>query len=489
MIERSTANDTSGTCEVAVTALRSSWTRVELALRRILSDIALRTLAANLDTLLKFQETCLMDIHTTLAAARYKLTQSQDLQGQDSAQEVFNKSSILQRTLNAFVNDVEKDIVMLEISCQLLSRLAEMEPNTSLTTDQLKISNHEPLPLIQHIRALVNDHLGNPLTHPPFIEANVYEVLEPLGPVTVSAWKGRGQDGRTNVILNDTAYPDSVPPPIIRKTVQDLAYMLSPPEVMLFNMPQCTALVRHGPTKFRYVLSLPNECITLTSLRSKYDEAEPSLSVKISYAKALCRAVMFLHTANSVHKSIRPDNIIVTNGSLIEQRNLFLIGLEQIRSHSDHSALRSDMQWYKNIYRHPDRQGLYVQEYYLVQHDIYSLGVCLLELGLWFSFVVASLHNGVQVPTPSSRLEMDDLSQGRVKARSVQQHFIRMAETLLPAKVGDIYTQVVLTCLTCLEEGRTNRFNEPKTFDDEEGLLVGVAFIEKIMLRLENIVI
>lgn len=41
-----------------------------------------------------------------------------------------------------------------------------------------------------------------------------------------------------------------------------------------------------------------------------------------------------------------------------------------------------------DIYRHPKRQGLQLDERYNMKHDIYSLGVCLLEIGLWEPFIV-----------------------------------------------------------------------------------------------------
>jgi len=229
-----------------------------------------------------------VEVHTTIGAVLYKLKQSQDPQHQSSPLGASGKGSIMERALDSLAKDIEKDIVMFETSCQLLSRLTEMTSENSSTNNQSKLPSFEPLPLMQHIRTLVNDQFATQLTSPAFIEASSYKVLDPLGPNTVSAWKGRSQDGKTYVILNDTAYPDNVPPPIIRKTVQHLAYMLSPSEVMLFGLPQCIALIRHGPTKFRYVLSLPAECVTPVSLRSKYTDVEPSLSVKISYAKTLC---------------------------------------------------------------------------------------------------------------------------------------------------------------------------------------------------------
>lgn len=49
--------------------------------------------------------------------------------------------------------------------------------------------------------------------------------------------------------------------------------------------------------------------------------------------------------------------------------------------------MQGDDKWQDNLYRHPERQGKNPEESYTMHHDVYSLGVCLLEIGLWTSFV------------------------------------------------------------------------------------------------------
>jgi hypothetical protein len=91
-----------------------------------------------------------------------------------------------------------------------------------------------------------------------------------------------------------------------------------------------------------------------------------------------------------------------------------------------------------------------------------------------------------------------------------------MAETLLPAKMGQKYTDIVLLCLQCLDTASVNASasvsqatlssastvggsdgkekDKEKTaageFDDiydEDGIVVGVKYIEKILLRMQEI--
>lgn len=44
-------------------------------------------------------------------------------------------------------------------------------------------------------------------------------------------------------------------------------------------------------------------------------------------------------------------------------------------------------EWFKDIYRHPDQQGANIKTQHNMGHDIYSLGVCLIEIALWETFV------------------------------------------------------------------------------------------------------
>jgi hypothetical protein len=64
-----------------------------------------------------------------------------------------------------------------------------------------------------------------------------------------------------------------------------------------------------------------------------------------------------------------------------------LVGFGNFRDAEGGTLRSGDTLWEKNIYRHPRRQGQKPQDDYIMQHDIYSLGVCLLELGLWESLL------------------------------------------------------------------------------------------------------
>jgi hypothetical protein len=45
--------------------------------------------------------------------------------------------------------------------------------------------------------------------------------------------------------------------------------------------------------------------------------------------------------------------------------------------------------------------------------------------------------------------------------------------------MGDKYTDIVVTCLTCLDESNTD-FGDDSEFEDADGVLIGVRYIEKV---------
>ena len=69
----------------------------------------------------------------------------------------------------------------------------------------------------------------------------------------------------------------------------------------------------------------------------------------------------------------------------------------------------------------------------------------------------------------------------RSRASSLKRKFVKMAREKLPSLMGCKYTQVVVSCLTCLDRDNDG-FGDQREFEDEDGLLVGVRFIERVSL-------
>ena len=131
--------------------------------------------------------------------------------------------------------------------------------------------------------------------------------------------------------------------------------------------------------------------ITATQGKTRLPAAHP-LDSRFAVAQSLSTALFFVHSVGFVHKDITSHNILILErpGSNAEQRfphalgNPFLVGFEFLRSDygmSDQTnGVRPSL---SKIYQHPDRNFSTPPPRYGKAHDVYSLGMVLLELGLW----------------------------------------------------------------------------------------------------------
>ncbi|KAF4919596.1 Raf-like protein serine/threonine-protein kinase [Colletotrichum viniferum] len=234
-----------------------------------------------------------------------------------------------------------------------------------------------------------------------------------------------------------------------------------------------------------------------TSLRHHLlQERRFSLNRILDIAKQLARAVSFIHTFDFVHKNIRPETIIILpdHGSdpPCEFGSAYLLGFDSFRNVNFHTLKIGDDAWERNLYRHPTRQGIQAQQPYIMQHDVYSLGVCLLELGLWDTFVGyqsdAGEASSEKVPGTGLGLGLDDFKfqPGNIEQTiNIKKRLVNLAKTGLPARMGDKYASTVITCLTCLDEDSEELGGED--MQDADGILVGVRFIEKVLMKLGDI--
>jgi serine/threonine protein kinase len=270
-------------------------------------------------------------------------------------------------------------------------------------------------------------------------------------------------------------------------TICALAKRLKKIEAVELGILKCSGVLKLPPAtdsrnncSTRFVFPLPATLAEPQSLRALIlsGNVASTLDGRFSLAKQLAKAVMFLHSTGFVHKNIRPETILVLQD---EQRepHAILTGFEYFRLEEGQTLQQGDELWETNLYRHPTRQGTRPEEMYSMQHDIYSLGVCLLEIGLADSLVQFDASGG---PIPS-RLMTDQAPappEGKRRKPSVtKQALVRIAETSLPVKMGRKYASTVVTCLTCLDRTE-NSFGTESEFLDENGLLVGVRFIEKV---------
>ncbi|KAL6788737.1 hypothetical protein J3E68DRAFT_415596 [Trichoderma sp. SZMC 28012] len=160
--------------------------------------------------------------------------------------------------------------------------------------------------------------------------------------------------------------------------------------------------------RFLFAHSSPNYIFSMMTLAESIEfDPFPAVSYslnhcfKISYK--IAEAVFFLHTAGFLHKNITSSSVVVVRSQHTRQRKIvsrddngevYLMGFDLIRGeeaatykqgtftgHKDYSTLQSI--WGNDVFQHPDRLQGANSPRYIQSYDIYSLGVVLLEIGIW----------------------------------------------------------------------------------------------------------
>ncbi|KAL3468908.1 hypothetical protein BJX99DRAFT_265694 [Aspergillus californicus] len=118
----------------------------------------------------------------------------------------------------------------------------------------------------------------------------------------------------------------------------------------------------------------------------------PNVQSRLELATELARAVVSVHKVGFVHKNIRPRSVLVIQGKPPSNNciGVFLYKWTAARNMNSVSSHLGEDLWQQAIYQHPDRQSRYAMGGFEPCHDVYSLGVCLLEIFLWRPFTVAS---------------------------------------------------------------------------------------------------
>jgi hypothetical protein len=282
------------------------------------------------------------------------------------------------------------------------------------------------------------------------------------GDDTTLVVKDRNEDNRTARLLEKTTGGDLAPrgrvffeckpyelrrrakepSEAVKQEVARLARLLSFPRARNtgFQTLQCVAVVKDElrPPKGAYVFAfeLPRDLfpddkdpVTLWQAISSGTLSRPTLEERFAMARCLVQTIANLHSVDWLHKSIRSENIIFGyHSSRQDYEHPLLVGFEFSRDEKDRSTTEQDDRLERNIYRHPDRQGP-PEKRFNALHDIYSLGVVLLEIGLWR---LAALFE-----EDYKDMEAEDIM------RSLMEH----ATDRLPHYMGSGYTSAVLACM------------------------------------------
>jgi hypothetical protein len=142
--------------------------------------------------------------------------------------------------------------------------------------------------------------------------------------------------------------------------------------------------------------------------------------------------------------------------------SVYLIYWKDMLQRGERSGKRP-LTWYDDIYRHPQQQGKEAAIWKPnMGHDIYSLGVCLLEIALWEPLAWRVTEHGNPQVSPrlvsgaNSNRGKEDVMRIKLRdqqgANEVKENLVDITERKVPGRMGSRYASIVQTCLTCLDK-------------------------------------
>lgn len=205
----------------------------------------------------------------------------------------------------------------------------------------------------------------------------------------------------------------------------------------------------HQPESKRYafVFAFPEHAqrsipMSLNALISADNiKSQLSLPDRFSMAQTITKTLAAFQSAQWVHKSVRSQSIVLFSASEDEHitmiKSPYLVNFEYSRQEKANTLMASIDNLEKSLYCHPDRNPPIVP--FSRIHDIYALGVVLLEIGLWCTAL--DIYNQYR-----SRMTETAKAQ-RHSSRQVKALLVDAAKNRLSHHMGPAYTTAVLKCL------------------------------------------
>jgi hypothetical protein len=211
--------------------------------------------------------------------------------------------------------------------------------------------------------------------------------------------------GDTQLILVTRDFPPNVDPSTAEfdklvSGVGQLAVVLSCLDLAInISLLKVAHYIYDLPTrKFIFAQTVPYRVGSMDTLetllnRSPFPHIYAPLDQRLRVAYKLAEAVFFLHTAGFVHKNITSLSVAILEKANQERGNIFpfsigdpyLLGFDVIRTKDMVTRLEGTRTGENKdgIFQHPDRLLGAGSKRYIKNYDIYSLGIVLLQIGLW----------------------------------------------------------------------------------------------------------
>lgn len=257
-----------------------------------------------------------------------------------------------------------------------------------------------------------------------------------------------------------------------KKEVQRLAEVLASAGALVFPTLKLRGYINQEDKKrSAFIFDFPKgsdegDPLFLQQEFSKPRSAASDLDSRLRIARILAKGIEGFHADNWVHESICSDTVVFFNNSSSKPmvRQPYLSGFEYSRPTGSETFYASSRNSERRAYQHPERLRSKPVKF-RKEHDIYSLGVVLLELGLWKKAV------DIYAAAPAA---WKDPKGASASDEEMQKVFVKVAESEMPGRMGFAYRDAVCACLS----------------EDHAQLLVksdpGVEVISKVIELLER---
>ncbi|RMJ12443.1 hypothetical protein BHE90_010889 [Fusarium euwallaceae] len=234
--------------------------------------------------------------------------------------------------------------------------------------------------------------------------------------------------------------------------------------------------------------------------------SKPSLNSRVDLCYQLASAVLQTQLLGLVHKNIRPENILIHPLEAAQSPTakpgenipaLSLCGWQYAREvEQGVTRLIGDVTLQRKIYQHPERQLPTAEREYSMAHDVYSLGVCMLEILRWESVLrpVPPFVSPAFIETftrlgfrPNEADPEDYYTKFPNKNKAI---LLAMGESLIPLDAGTKMSRIVCEFLTCLDRKGQEFDEEPNEYvinDEADRIKVAMNFVDTALKDLRNV--
>ena len=274
-----------------------------------------------------------------------------------------------------------------------------------------------------------------------------------------------GRLARTPVLVEAFMYqPDPrTAEPFMQTALQvaKMSALLSRPKEPFYRILHCRGFVEETlKNQIGLIFDVPDQYsiqqgpVLLSELYTHPNFRRVALEDRLHVALEIGRAIEHLHRLRWFHKELRSNNIFFLRDrddpDRIVIHSPWLCGFEYARNFDEGTLLDEDYELQHNLYRHPERWGKPLKAFTRA-HDMYGLGVILLEIFFWQS--AKSM-----LEATNKRNNTTTAKPPRVFSQGVKQCYLEKISRDLAHLVGRKIADAVENCLDF--EERTSGMDE-----------------------------